>query len=115
MALITTVAKRGSVRFLRESEAESSKSGTRAPTKAILFSQFTKALDLVEHELTENGYKFMRLDGSMSLNQRAEAVRAFGKDPSVSFPTIYFILWLFLLDFGCILLGTHIIPSLRLC
>lgn len=59
------------------------------PTKAILFSQFTTALDLLENELTENGYHFMRLDGRMTIGQRAEAVRAFGKDPSVRFPRLW--------------------------
>ena len=68
----------------REAEQESVETGTKSVTKAILFSQFTAALDMLEHQLTENGYCFMRLDGRMTITQRADAVRAFGKDPSVS-------------------------------
>ena len=39
---------------------------------------------MLEHELAENGYSFMRLDGRMNISQRAESVRAFAKDPNVS-------------------------------
>ena len=57
--------------------------GHSSVTKTIIFSQFTKALDLLEHELSENGYTYLRLDGRMSISQRAEAVRVFGKEPQV--------------------------------
>ena len=39
---------------------------------------------MLEHELAESGYSFMRLDGRMNISQRAESVRAFAKDLNVS-------------------------------
>ena len=66
--------------FYRQDRVEKAETAT----KTIIFSQFTKALDLVEHELTENGYRYMRLDGTMTLTQRTESVRVFSRDASVS-------------------------------
>jgi len=47
------------------------------PHKAIVFSQFTTLLDVVQAELTKSRTPFARLDGSMSHDQRVEALQAF--------------------------------------
>ena len=44
--------------------------------KAVVFSQFTGMLDVVEQALTESGWEFARLDGSMSMAKRDAAVEA---------------------------------------
>ncbi|CAO2043836.1 unnamed protein product [Urochloa humidicola] len=54
-----------------------------APTKAIVFTQWTGMLDLLEHSLTSNRIEFRRLDGSMPLNIRERAVKEFNTDPEV--------------------------------
>jgi len=45
--------------------------------KVILFSQWTSLLDLLEIPLSELCYEYERYDGSMSANQRADAVDEF--------------------------------------
>ncbi|WVQ72424.1 hypothetical protein IAR50_001976 [Cryptococcus sp. DSM 104548] len=47
--------------------------------KALVFSQFTSFLDLIETTLTKQGVKWLRFDGSMSQPQRASTVSEFGK------------------------------------
>src|SRR5699024_10813867 len=42
--------------------------------RALVFSQFTSFLDLVEHRLDRAGVRHTRLDGSMSMGQRDRAV-----------------------------------------
>ncbi|KAG8043599.1 hypothetical protein GUJ93_ZPchr0458g22815 [Zizania palustris] len=54
-----------------------------APSKAIVFSQWTGVLDLLELSLKSNRIQFRRLDGSMSLNIREGAVKEFNTDPEV--------------------------------
>ncbi|CAM0902558.1 unnamed protein product [Alopecurus aequalis] len=61
---------------------ESSPSET-APSKAIVFSQWTGMLDVLELSLNSNHIKYRRLDGSMSLDVRAAAVEEFKADPEV--------------------------------
>ena len=53
------------------------------PTKTVLFSMFGKALDLVATRLA--GVPLLRLDGSLSLVQRAEVIKQFRDDPQVGF------------------------------
>ncbi|MEO6594515.1 MAG: SNF2-related protein [Planctomycetota bacterium] len=48
--------------------------------KALVFSQFTSFLDLVEPELEQRGIPFERLDGST--RNRAERVQRFQQDPA---------------------------------
>ena len=52
---------------------------------ALIFSQFTKALDLLQKHLQEAGIAFQRLDGSTPQQKRKELVEAFqsGKGPPV--------------------------------
>uniref|UniRef100_A0A0E0KVL3 Uncharacterized protein n=1 Tax=Oryza punctata TaxID=4537 RepID=A0A0E0KVL3_ORYPU len=54
-----------------------------APSKAIVFSQWTGLLDLLELSLDSSRIKFRRLDGAMSLNLREAAVKEFNTDPEV--------------------------------
>ena len=52
-------------------------------TKAIVFSYFTKALDMLGSQLDQADLQYKRLDGSMTLSQRASAVQSFRDDPQV--------------------------------
>lgn len=45
--------------------------------KVLCFSQWTRMLDLVQDRLLEEGFEFVRLDGTQSLEERAEAVKMF--------------------------------------
>jgi SWI/SNF-related matrix-associated actin-dependent regulator of chromatin subfamily A3 len=49
--------------------------------KTIVFSQFTKFLDVVEHHLEKRGFVFVRLDGTMSLRKRDDALDTFSTSP----------------------------------
>jgi SNF2 family DNA or RNA helicase len=49
--------------------------------KTLIFSQFTSLLDLVEVPLFREKMKYQRYDGSMKMDQRADAVNAFMDDP----------------------------------
>ncbi|CAI9109535.1 OLC1v1009370C1 [Oldenlandia corymbosa var. corymbosa] len=51
--------------------------------KAIMFSQWTSMLDLVEKDLRDTGLKYRRLDGTMSLVARDVAVEDFNTNPEV--------------------------------
>ncbi|OMO98220.1 SNF2-related protein [Corchorus capsularis] len=54
------------------------------PIKAIVFSQWTSMLDLVERSLNSNKINYRRLDGTMSLAARDRAVKDFNTDPEVT-------------------------------
>nr|GEV46580.1 helicase-like transcription factor CHR28 [Tanacetum cinerariifolium] len=54
------------------------------PIKTIVFSQWTKMLDLVETALNQHYIEYRRLDGSMSLASRDRAVKEFNTDPEVA-------------------------------
>lgn len=71
MEIVESLAKQGS---------ETNKS---LPIKAIVFSQWTGMLDLVEHCFVENCIVSRRLDGTMSLGARDIAVKEFNNDPNV--------------------------------
>lgn len=47
------------------------------PEKTIIFSQFTSLLDILEIPLMAEGFTYARYDGSMSANQRNDAVIEF--------------------------------------
>ncbi|KAG8771692.1 DNA helicase rad5 [Ceratobasidium sp. 428] len=51
--------------------------------RAIVFSQFTSFLDIIQKALTWDGFKSLRLDGSMSQQQRSQSLQAFkAPDPA---------------------------------
>ena len=52
--------------------------------KVIIFSQWTAMLDLLEAPLEHEGYKFRRLDGTMSVAVRQQALRDFAENPDIS-------------------------------
>lgn len=56
---------------------------TNDPTeKTLVFSQFTSLLDLIEVPLNREHIRYQRYDGSMKMDQRADAVSAFMDDPT---------------------------------
>ncbi|XVE66388.1 hypothetical protein DITRI_Ditri08aG0076500 [Diplodiscus trichospermus] len=61
-----------------------SNSLTNGPIKAIVFSQWTSMLDLVERSLCNHNINYRRLDGTMSLAARDRNVKDFNTDPEVS-------------------------------
>lgn len=56
------------------------------PAKAIVFSQWTSMLDLVEVSLNNSGIEYQRLDGTMSLAARDRGVKEFNTNPKVKLP-----------------------------
>ena len=65
-----------------------SNSPNDGPIKAIIFSQWTKMLDLVENALNEYCIQYRRLDGTMTLTSRDTAVKEFNTDPQVLILTL---------------------------
>ncbi|XP_042501657.1 helicase-like transcription factor CHR28 isoform X2 [Macadamia integrifolia] len=57
---------------------------TEGPVKAIVFSQWTSMLDLLQIALNDSCMKYRRLDGTMSLPLRDRAVKDFSTDPEVT-------------------------------
>ncbi|OIW06805.1 hypothetical protein TanjilG_11530 [Lupinus angustifolius] len=59
---------------------------TEGPIKAIIFSQWTSMLDLVEDALKQSRIRirYRRLDGRMTLLARDKAVKDFNTDPEVT-------------------------------
>lgn len=58
---------------------------TEGPIKAIIFSQWTSMLNLVENALeqSQSRIQYRRLDGGMTLLARDKAVKDFNTDPKV--------------------------------
>lgn len=48
---------------------------------SVVFSYWTKMLDLISQALNANNIRFERLDGKMSTPQRHKAISNFRKDP----------------------------------
>ncbi|XP_059453331.1 helicase-like transcription factor CHR28 isoform X2 [Corylus avellana] len=67
-----------------EHSTSHSKPPAEGPLKAIVFSQWTSMLDLVENSLNLASIEYRRLDGTMSLGARDRAVRDFNTDPEVT-------------------------------
>ncbi|CAN4105473.1 unnamed protein product [Withania somnifera] len=57
---------------------------SKGPIKAIVFSQWTGMLNLVERALNQSGFRYERLDGTMSLAARDRAVKEFNTNPEVT-------------------------------
>lgn len=49
--------------------------------KTVVFSQWTKFLDIVQSRLDKEGFKYCRLDGTMTAAKRDQALRALESDP----------------------------------
>ncbi|OJJ99038.1 hypothetical protein ASPACDRAFT_53171 [Aspergillus aculeatus ATCC 16872] len=54
---------------------------TTAAIKFVVFSHWTKMLDLIATALQRKGLSFRRIDGRSTLIQRKEALEVFGSDP----------------------------------
>ncbi|GAX83352.1 hypothetical protein CEUSTIGMA_g10777.t1 [Chlamydomonas eustigma] len=52
-------------------------------SKALVFSQFTSMLALIQHRLEQVGIKVVKLDGGMSLDARDKVISQFSNDPEV--------------------------------
>lgn len=51
--------------------------------KLLIFSMFTQVLDVIGWVLNKHGYKFLRLDGSTSVNERQGLIDEFYKDEEI--------------------------------
>lgn len=60
--------------------------------KAVIFSQWTSVLDIVELEFNTYGHNYTRIDGTMDTFQRLEAVLAFETEGTTKADTPRFIL-----------------------
>ncbi|KAG8377152.1 hypothetical protein BUALT_Bualt09G0138800 [Buddleja alternifolia] len=75
--------------LIRDNEDASSSGGryldleSRGSEKAIVFSQWTSMLDLVEMSLRNSRINYRRLDGTMSIAARDKGVKEFNTDPEV--------------------------------
>lgn len=51
-------------------------------TKTVVFSQWTSFLDVIEHQLKENGVEFCRIDGKMNAPRRDESMTRLASSPT---------------------------------
>lgn len=51
--------------------------------KLLIFSMFTQVLDVIGWVLDKHGYKFLRLDGSTSVNERQGLIDEFYKNEGI--------------------------------
>jgi SNF2 family DNA or RNA helicase len=65
-------------------QVDGSNSSGRRTEKAIVFSQWTSMLDLLESSLKKEGFCYRRLDGTMSIQARDRALSDFKQLPDVS-------------------------------
>ncbi|KAL8712307.1 MAG: hypothetical protein Q9220_003458 [cf. Caloplaca sp. 1 TL-2023] len=49
--------------------------------KIVIFSQWTSFLNIVQHQLDEQGWKYARIDGKMKAGQRDASMTALSEDP----------------------------------
>lgn len=57
---------------------------SKGDSKTIVFSQWTSFLDIVGVRLEQNGFKFCRLDGTMTATKRDDAIAALNNDPETT-------------------------------
>ncbi|XP_078436766.1 helicase-like transcription factor CHR28 isoform X2 [Wolffia australiana] len=69
---------------LNNDMANTNRSKELVSEKAIVFSQWTRMLDLLESELKNSSVKYRRLDGTMSVSARDKAVTDFNTLPEVT-------------------------------
>jgi len=55
-------------------------SGTEKPSKSVVFSYWTRMLDLIQVSLKADGLPFQRIDGQTSLSKRIDALNSFNND-----------------------------------
>ncbi|KAK2017313.1 hypothetical protein LZ32DRAFT_23401 [Colletotrichum eremochloae] len=69
------------LRNLRLEQGVNQQGCMEPPIKSIVFSYWTKMLDLVQKALQSSGFHSQRLDGQMSLQSRSTAIRQFAENP----------------------------------
>ncbi len=71
---------------IREMKDESKRFAERGerPLKCVVFSEFTSHLGLIQRALDDNGYEYVRIDGTMSLSKRRKVLDAFNDDDNVT-------------------------------
>ncbi|KAJ1328664.1 hypothetical protein BSLG_010392 [Batrachochytrium salamandrivorans] len=65
-------------------ELRTSGSSSDPPIKSVVFSQWTRMLDLLEVPLLAHGFQFTRLDGKMQRTARYEAMLKYKNDPNIT-------------------------------
>ena len=50
-------------------------------SKAVVFSQWTSFLDVIQHQLDEQGWKYCRIDGKMNAAKRDASMASLNSDP----------------------------------
>ena len=71
----------GVLKASRKKSAPSADNGT-PPTKTIIYSQWTKFLDLIQTQLETHDFTYARIDGTMSAPRRDSALHALDTDPN---------------------------------
>ncbi|KAG8629959.1 hypothetical protein KVT40_001578 [Elsinoe batatas] len=56
---------------------------TSRGSRALIFTQMTSVLDILERFLNIHGYKYMRLDGSTRIEQRQDMMERFNRDSRI--------------------------------
>lgn len=51
--------------------------------RALIFTQMTKVLDILEQFLNIHGYRYMRLDGATKIEERQVLTETFNRDPKI--------------------------------
>ncbi|KAK1999387.1 hypothetical protein LX36DRAFT_483339 [Colletotrichum falcatum] len=69
------------LRNIRLEQAYNQKGTMGPPTKSVIFSYWTRMLDLIQKALDSNGFYSQRLDGQMSIPSRSNAIRQFTENP----------------------------------
>ncbi|CEM22822.1 unnamed protein product [Vitrella brassicaformis CCMP3155] len=67
----------------RQIHVSLSQSNHGKPAKCVVFSQFTKFLDIIQRGLQDRRVPFVRLDGKMTKDRRQAAINSFDNDPHI--------------------------------
>ncbi|CAM1506134.1 Fc.00g057750.m01.CDS01 [Cosmosporella sp. VM-42] len=84
----STVASRPSAKMnaliqnLRDEQVHNQQGSSTRLVKSVVFSYWTKMLDLIHDALNQSGYSCERLDGQSSLQRRSDALYKFANDPT---------------------------------
>lgn len=64
-------------------ESQALEANGEPPLKCVVFSEFTSHLDLIQRALDDHGLAYVRIDGTMSLNNRKKSLDALASDDDV--------------------------------
>lgn len=82
MALIQPSAKiEALLRNLHSEQSLENRQVAGSPIKSVVFTYWTKMLDLIQPALESNGFNICRIDGSATLMERRTAISLFNDDP----------------------------------